>query len=439
MARRGGAGPALERPALFGIDSYHVLLAAIGGAIILSFWLPRFVSGREPATSALLILTGLAAFALVPGMPRALEPVANPRPWEVLSEICVVVSLFGTGLRIDRLATREQWRPTLRLLGIAMPVCIFLIAMLGWTVAGLTLAGGLLLGAILAPTDPVLAGDLQVGRPQEGGEHPVRYTLTTEAGLNDGLAFPFVHLGILVAAAGGLSFGLAGEWLARDLIYRVLIGAAAGAGVGWLLARVLFYWPRANALADTEAGVVALAGVLVAYGATELLEGYGFIAAFVSGYTLRRSESEHDFHRRLHDFSESLEHALTAILLVALGAALPVLWQHFDWRLAAVGLALIFIVRPLVGWAALSGTQFKGRQRAVVAFYGVRGIGSIYYLAYAGSHAELVNEYQLWATIAFTIFLSSIVHGATAGLAVERVTDGQDAAGRRSPAAQPVD
>lgn len=407
---------------MFGLDSYHILLAACGAAIILAFWLPRFVSGREPATSALLILAGLAAFALVPGMPRALEPVANPRPWEILSEICVIVALFGTGLRIDRLGKMRQWSPTLRLLVIAMPVCILLTALLGWAVAGMTLAGGLLLGAILAPTDPVLAGDVQVGPPHEGGEHPVRHTLTTEAGLNDGLAFPFVHLGILIAAAGGISFELAGEWIARDLIYRVVAGLAAGAAVGWLLARLLFDWPRENALSKTESGVVAFAGVLVAYGLTELLEGYGFIAAFAAGYTLRRNETEHHFHRRLHDFSESLEHALTAILLVALGAAIPTLWPHFDWKLGAIGLALIFLIRPLVGWAALHNTALRGRERLVVAFYGVRGIGSVYYLAYAGSHMELVNEYQLWAAIAFTILASSIVHGLTAGIAVERAT-----------------
>jgi sodium/hydrogen antiporter len=418
---------------LFGFDSYHVLLAAIGAAVISSFWLPRFLSGREPATSALLILTGLFAFTVLPGMPSALEPVANPRPWEILSEICVVVGLFGVGLRIDRLVTPGQWAPTVRLLVVAMPLTIFLIAVLGWTVAGLTLAGGILLGAVLAPTDPVLAGDVQVGPPHEGGEHPVRYTLTTEAGLNDGLAFPFVHLGILVAAAGGLSFGLAGEWLLRDLLYRVLVGAAMGAAVGWVLAKILFDWPRDNPLAETQSGVIAFAGVLMAYGVTELAEGYGFIAAFASGYTLRRKETEHHFHRRLHDFSESLEHSLTAILLVALGAALPVLWPHLDWPLAAVGLALVFLVRPLVGWLSLAGTRFRGRERAVVAFYGVRGIGSIYYLAYAGSHMELVNEYQLWATIAFTILVSTVVHGLTAGLAVERVT-GEHQTGPTVPA-----
>jgi NhaP-type Na+/H+ or K+/H+ antiporter len=148
---------------VFGFEAYHVLLAAVGASIILAFWLPRFLSGREPATSALLILAGFASFVLIPGMPAALEPVKSPRPWEVLSELCVVVGLFGTGLRIDRLAGRKQWTPTLRLLVIAMPVCILMVAFVGWTVAGMTLAGGLLLGAIMAPTDPVLAGDVQVG------------------------------------------------------------------------------------------------------------------------------------------------------------------------------------------------------------------------------------------------------------------------------------
>ncbi|HEX8401867.1 MAG TPA: cation:proton antiporter [Allosphingosinicella sp.] len=407
---------------MFGFEAYHILLAAIGASIIASYWLPRFLSGREPATSTLLILTGFVAFAWIPGMPASLDPVSTPRPWELIAELCVVVSLFGTGLRIDRLARRNLWMPTARLLVIAMPLCIILVALVGWAAAGMTFAGSLLLGAILAPTDPVLAGDVQVGPPHEGGEHPVRFALTTEAGLNDGLAFPFVHLGIAIVAAGGLSFGLAGEWLVRDVIYRVAVGAAAGAAVGWLLGKVLFDWPRENALSKTGSGVIALAGVLLAYGATELVEGYGFIAAFISGFALRRSETHHRFHRRLHDFSEALEHSLTAIILVAIGAALPMLWSYFEWQHAAIGAALIFLIRPAVAWVSLAGTKFGGRERLVVSFYGVRGIGSVYYLAYAGHYVELVNEPQLWATVAFTILLSTIVHGLTAGLAVERVT-----------------
>jgi NhaP-type Na+/H+ or K+/H+ antiporter len=184
----------------------------------------------------------------------------------------------------------------------------------------------------------------------------------------------------------------------------------------------MFDFPKENALAKTESGVIALAGVLLAYGATELLEGYGFIAAFVAGITLRRSETHHAFHTRLHAFSESIEHALTAALLIALGAALPALMPALDWTGAAIGLALIFLVRPLIGWLSLQGTILTGRRRLVVAAYGVRGVGSIYYLAYAGSHMDLANKEQLWAIIAFTITVSTVVHGFTASVAVESAT-----------------
>lgn len=417
---------------MFGFAPYHILLAAIGCAIILSYWLPRFLSGREPAASAMLVATGLVAFQIVPGMPRALDPVANPRVWEYAAELCVIIGLFGTGLRIDRISGRKQWRPTLRLLLIAMPLTIAALTVLGWAAAGMTLAGGMLLGAVLAPTDPVLAGDVQVGPPLEGGEHPVRYALTTEAGLNDGLAFPFVHLAMLVATAGGISAGLAGEWVLRDLLYRIAVGGFGGWLTGWLLGKILFDWPDHNALSKTQSGVIAFAGVLIAYGFTEIVEGYGFIAAFVAGVTLRRVESEDRFHRRLHDFSESLEHTLTALLLVALGAALPTLWPWLDWSHALIGIGLVFVIRPAAAWLSLVGTGMDRRSRWVTAFYGVRGIGSVYYLAYAGHHLELTNEETLWATVAFTIVLSTIVHGTTAGLAVEQATGEADETRPRS-------
>jgi NhaP-type Na+/H+ or K+/H+ antiporter len=407
---------------MFEFSSYHILLAAFGVAVILAYWLPRFISGREPAASALLIVLGFAAFAWVPGMPAAIDPIALPKPWELASELCVVVGLFGVGMRIDNLASRRRWMPTVVLLAVAMPVTIAGVAVAGWLVAGMTLAGALLLGAVLAPTDPVLAADVQVGPPLEGGEHPVRFALTTEAGLNDGLAFPFVYLALAVAAEGAFTGEVIGDWLWRDVGYRITLGILSGAGIGWLLGKLLFAWPSRNALANTQSGVIALAGVLAAYGFTELVEGYGFIAAFVSGLVLRRQESEHAFHAQLHDFSKSIEHALTAILLIGLGAAMPALVPALDWAGIAIGAGLVFVIRPLSAWVSLARWMPHKRQRAVVAFYGVRGVGSIYYIGFAGSHAELANEAQLWATVAFTIVLSTIVHGFTAGLAVERAT-----------------
>jgi NhaP-type Na+/H+ or K+/H+ antiporter len=404
----------------FGLAPEHVAMATLGGGIVLAFWIPRYFSGREPASSALLIGIGMLAFAFVPGMPAVYDPRESPAIWERLSELAVIVALFGTGLRIDSLTNYKRWQPTVRMLLIAMPLTILAVACLGYWLAGMTLAGAILLGAVLAPTDPVLAGDVQVGPPTEGGEHPVRFTLTTEAGLNDGLAFPFVYLGLIVGAEGFFVGDLVTEWFARDVLYRIAVGTIAGAAIGTVFGKIIFQLPRQNALAETGSGVLALALVLVTYGLTELAEGYGFIAAFVSGLALRRVEQEHQFHGRLHSFTEAIEHALTAILLLFIGGILPLLWGELDWRHAAIACTLILVIRPLAGWLSLAGTDLTGRSKLVVAAFGVRGIGSIYYLGFATSHLDFKNEGQLWATIALTILLSTIVHGLTAGAAVER-------------------
>ena len=166
-----------------------------------------------------------------------------------------------------------------------------------------------------------------------------------------------------------------------------------------------------------------MAGVFLAYGLTELLEGYGFIAVFIAGVTLRRTESEHEYHGRLHDFSENIEHALTAVLLIALGASLPALLSGLTLSSVIIAVALIVLIRPLIGWVSLKGSQLRGRQRMVVAFYGVRGVGSIYYLSYAGSHMDLQNEAELWAITALAILLSTVLHGFSAAFAVDKVTE----------------
>jgi NhaP-type Na+/H+ or K+/H+ antiporter len=408
---------------LFGFSTYHFLLTAFGLAVLLAYWIPRLFSAREPAAAGLLIALGLIIFGWAPGVPEALNPTSIPAPWEIVSELCVIVGLFGVGLRIDRLSDFSRWWPTVRLLAIAMPLTILAVAAFGWWLGAMTLGGGLLLGAVLSPTDPVLAGDLQVGRPNEGREHIVRRTLTGEAGLNDGLAFPFVYLAMAIASTGGLDMVGLGEWFGRDVVYRIVIGVLSGLCIGRVLGFLLFELPRENALAKTEAGVFAMAGVFLAYGFTELLEGYGFIAVFIAGVTLRRTESDHDCHTRLHNFSESIEHALTAVLLVALGASLPALLAGLTFSSIAIAVALIVLIRPLIGWLSLAGTQLKGRQRFVVAFYGVRGVGSIYYLSYACSHMDLQNEAELWAVTALAIALSTVLHGFSAAFAVAKVTE----------------
>lgn len=416
----------MEGP-FFGFAPYHVVLAGCGLAIVVAYWIPRYFSGREPAASGLLIIGGLVVFGLLPGVPEAFSPLDRPMLWEFASELAVIIALFGTGIRLDRVADLLKWTPVFRLLLVAMPLCVLAVAA-GGLLIGMTLAGAVLLAAVLVPTDPVLAADVQVGPPLEGQEHPIRFTLTTEAGLNDGLAFPFVYLGIFLVTAAGAPGEWLWEWFGLYVVYKIAIGALAGAFAGWLLGKVLFAFPAKNPLAQTSSGVIALAGVLVTYGATELVEGYGFIAAFAMGLALRRMESEHEYHARLHSFSEALEHSLTAILLVLLGGALPALWPYLSWSNALLGASLIFLIRPAAGMVSLWRTHFSLRQRFIISFYGVRGLGSIYYLAYAGGQLDLVNEGELWATVGFTILLSTFVHGLTASAVISSATSKERAA-----------
>jgi len=362
---------------------------------------------------------GMVGSLLFPGIVSGIDPTVNPVIWEVSAELVVIVVLFATGLRIDDLGGLRLWSPTMRLLAITMPLTITAVALLGWSIAGMTAGGAILLGAVLAPTDPVLAGDLQIGPPLEGKEHPVRFALTTEAGLNDGLAFPFVYLALHVAAEGSNPALWLSEWLAWDVVYRISVGTVLGIGIGWLLGRILVSVPAWNSASATGPGVLALAGVFLAYGLVELAEGYGFIAAFVAGVACRRVEARHRFHQQLHAFANSIEHAITAILLVLLGSVMPTLWPHLDWSLTLIGFGLILVIRPVAGMLGLLGSPLRLRARAVVAFYGVRGIGSLYYLGYASTHVDFIDEEQLWAVVAFTIFASTVIHGLTATVTVE--------------------
>jgi len=404
--------------ARFGFEAYHMLLVALGASLLLSYWLPHLLLRRPPAATALLMACGMVGSLLVPSVVAGIDPTGNPALWEVAAELVVIIVLFTTGLRIDDPGGWKLWWPTVRLLAVTMPLTIGAVALLGWSLAGMTVGGAILLGAVLAPTDPVLAGDLQIGAPLEGKEHPVRFALTTEAGLNDGLAFPFVYLALHVASQGANPTVWLAEWLAWDVLYRIGVGTLLGAGIGWLLGRILAV-PAWNTVAVSGPGVLALAGVFLAYGLVELAEGYGFIAAFVAGLVCRRAEARHRFHQHLHSFASSIEHAMTAILLVLLGSVMPSLWGHLDWSLTLIGFGLILVIRPLAGMFGLLGSSLNRRDRAVVSFYGVRGIGSVYYLGYASTHVEFIDEGPLWALVAFTIFASTVIHGLTASATID--------------------
>jgi NhaP-type Na+/H+ or K+/H+ antiporter len=389
-----------------------VLFALFGVGALLAGVLPRVLERRPLSMPIAFLALGMLVFALPLGLPDA-NPLAHPKLTEHLTEIGVIVALMGAGLKIDRPLSRRGWSSTWRLLAIAMPLTIAAMAIMGWWWAGLVPAAALLLGAALAPTDPVLASDVQVGEPtdEEDSEDEVRFALTSEAGLNDGLAFPFVYAAIAMAGVAGM--GWAGEWALKDVLIKGVVGVAGGLVIGKLLGKLFFRAPKDSLrLAKHSEGFLALAATFLAYGLVEVAGGYGFLAVFIAARAIRSAERSHDFHQVLHDFAEQTERLLTVMLLLLFGGAVVSgVLAPLTWQAALAGLALIFVIRPLAGFLSLRGAPGRTAEHWVIAAFGIRGIGSFYYLSYAMTHAEFERVDLLWATVGFVVLVSVVIHG----------------------------
>ncbi len=304
------------------MDRYILLLALFGALVLMTAWLPMALKEAPLSLPIVCVGLGVVGFRLLGDPGFAPHPGEYPAIVERLTEAVVIIALMGAGLKLDRPPSWRGWRMTWRLLGIAMPLTIGALAILGHALLGVGWATALLLAAVLAPTDPVLASDVQVGPPGDGGEDETRFALTSEAGLNDGLAFPFVHAAIALAAAGSLAAFPFGHWLGVDLVWKIVAGIAVGWAVGYALGWLVFHIPNRARLSRTGDGFVALGATCLAYAVAELAHGYGFLAVFTAALALRAAERGHDYHQKLHDFAEELERLLMMALLVLFGGAL---------------------------------------------------------------------------------------------------------------------
>jgi len=301
------------------------------------------------------------------------------------------------------------------LLGVLMPLTVAVVAGLGMALLGLSLGAAIVLGGALAPTDPVLAGDVGVGGPKSEEEPEANFSLTAEASLNDGLAFPFVLLGLVIVAdgAGGL-----GEWFLLDVLYKVAGGVLIGFAGGWLAAAYILPRRQEQRIgADLDAWL-AVAVALTIYGAAQLVSTYGFLAAVCAGLAFRRYERDHENHEELHAGAERIVRLLelgTIVLILSMvtwaGLTLP------GWEGLLLCLLLVFVVRPLLGVLVLRPRSLATPQeRGFVAFYGVRGVGSLYYVG-AALGAGILPEDEasliLWTAIV-CVLVSVVVHGVTA-------------------------
>ncbi|MGZ8294438.1 MAG: cation:proton antiporter [Telluria sp.] len=408
------------------------------GCLMLARGLAATSISRLPVTSSMVYLVvGIVLGPMMLGL-FAFDTTAESHLLETLTEIAVLVSLFSAGVKMPVPITRKRWSPPIRMAFLSMSLSVGLMTAFFYFVLGLPLGAGVLLGAILAPTDPVLATDVQVRHADDRDR--LRFALTCEAGMNDGSAFPFVMLGLGLLGAHELGeFGW--RWVAVDVVWATAVAIALGLAAGSMLGRLGWSLrgrePRHEVLDD----LVGLGLIGVVYGLSVLLHAWGFLAVFFAGVALRQTElilsgahkdkqgllvadtpeqavdgTEHDVPLTVSAealvFKEHIERLSELTLVLLLGGMVAV--TDFNWRTIATAFFLFTIARPISILLGLLGSSATMRVRSITGWFGVRGIGSLYYLMYAINHGlpgHLARE--LTQITVVTIILSIVVHGMT--------------------------
>lgn len=395
--------------------SQYILMMLIAGiASIGMAFIPSLAKKIGLSYAIVYVGIGVLFYLLRPSaLPAALPQQDNTLVLH-LTELIVIISLMGTGIKIDRSFSFKKWSTPLRLIFIAMILAISISAVLGVFVLGLTLSSALLLAAVLAPTDPVLAADVQVGPPNERSKSEPRFALTSEAGLNDGMAFPFTWLAIVVASQG-ISTSSMWHWTWYYLIFKIALGLLIGWLCGKLVGYLVFSVSEKYRLLKASDGFLAISLTLVTYALAESFHAYGFIAVFVAGLTLRHCEKGHEYHQQLHSFTDQMERMLLAVLLIFFGGTLVGgVLGPLTFKMALVSIGFLLLVRPLTSFLSLLGSSTSPAEKLAISFFGIRGMGSIYYLAFAFEEVKFAQQDVLWAMVSFTVLISIILHGLTA-------------------------
>lgn len=409
-----------------------LIVMALGGSLL----------ARLPlSTSMLYLVVGIAASPLWLGWTN-LDPGAHTRLLEHLAEVVVILSLFTSGLKMSLGLSDGRWLLPLRLAIVSMVVTVTLIAGFGVLWLGLPLGAAILLGAILAPTDPVLASDVQVAEPTDRDR--LRFALTGEAGLNDGTAFPFVMLGLGLLGLHEIG-PFAWRWLAVDVVWAVAGGIGIGAALGTLIGQLVLYLRRTHREAVGLDNFLALGLIGLSYGIALLAHAYGFLAVFAAGVALRRLEQRTTTSETMTSpaeiasahadpdipnaalavdpqrapaymahavlsFNEQIERIGEVAAVVVIGMVLWALeWRSASWAFVAV---MLLIIRPLSTTIGLAGSKTSKAQRTLIGWFGIRGIGSLYYLMFAANRGLPNDLLAKMAVLTLSVVCISIVaHG----------------------------
>lgn len=396
--------------------AYYIII----GILIVFIALSPGLLKRLPFTSSIIYLL----FGIIIGRHGLnyinLDYINDSSLIEIIAEITVIISLFTVGLKLRVPLKDKRWWSPICLATISMVITISLVTLFSHYFLGLGLGEAILLGAVLSPTDPVLASELQMDNPND--DKQVKFVLTAEGGLNDGTAFPFVMLGL--GLMGALPDWSIQSWILKDLIWAVVCGLAVGTLCGYLTSTLANFVKEVRKSYYLE-DFLTIGSIALSYGLAIELNGYGFLSVFATALTIRQIELKKSgilnsiFKRQLPEdvlsFNEQLERIFEVISVVSVGVLINL--SSFQIEYAIVAIMLLIVIRPLAIFLGNLKALSNFKEKLFISWFGIRGIGSVYYLFYSINHGyengnmPLVLDVTLWI-----IFFSIIFHGITAKL-----------------------
>ena len=399
------------------MSDYHLILLGFGFATVLMAYVP-IVSKKLKITFTLpMLVIGVLLYYV--GVPINWPYPFWTHKWvKVVTELIVILSLMGAGLKIGFRYGKTHWRLPLRMIHTAMPIYMLAIFIIGYYVVGFDGPASLLLAAVCAPTDPVMATDMQLKNEgsTEDKNTGLRYLLTAEAGLNDGMAFPFVYLAILWANAGDASSIDLWEWSYFHLTYKIVVGILIGSIFGYLYS-ISVQRLHSKVMNKALSGFVAIALAVASFGLAEIAQAYGFLSVFFTGLF-----SQYHHHTTAKDspktemllYSEETEKLLMVLWILLFGGFLAHgILGEISYVHILFAVCIVIVLRPISGILALIGTKLSVRKEWAAAFFGIKGIGSFFYLAYALEEGNFSTETELYAMVSWVVLLSVVIHGLT--------------------------
>ncbi|MGJ8550127.1 cation:proton antiporter [Winogradskyella wichelsiae] len=399
------------------MKSYYTILLIVGITSLFASFLPILLKKfRISFTIPLLFLGGFLFFLETP-LPWP-DPVWDIDMTLKFSELVVIISLMVAGLKIGLNYSWKEWRNPLRLLCITMPLFMLIVFLISYYLLNFNGPVALLLAAILAPTDPALASEIQLNKKQTVATKNVgiQYNLTAEAGLNDGLAFPFVFLAILWSKNENLGINEWKEWIWYYMFFKIIVGVLVGIVIGFSYSYFTKKLAQYNILKIHQA-FVAISLTLISYGLAEILDGYGFLSVFLAGlfaHYHQHTNNETTENEPSLGFITNVEKFLIIFWMIFFGGSIIGGILNFNSILTLLFCVfLVLVARPLMGYISLYKSGLGSKEKWAISFFGIRGIGSVFYLTYAIKHGDFNDINPVFSIVAFIILLSIVLHGIT--------------------------